>query len=103
MEQEVRPKRKALAAEVRAYLAASKRLRERLLEASRKLTPEVFEEVQSKVRELRDMDKTFQHQQRAAQGTEPVEQLLERVVASMERLNEGVRTLIRQIEDLLIA
>jgi uncharacterized coiled-coil DUF342 family protein len=89
IEQEIRRKRNALAAEVRGYLAATKRLRERLLEASRKLTPEVFEEVQSKVRELRDMDKTFQHQQRAAQGTKPVEQLLGRAVASMERLNGG--------------
>jgi phage tail tape-measure protein len=63
----------------------------------------VFEEVQSKVRGLEEIDKTFQRQQRIARDTEPVEQQLERAVASMERLNEGVRTLIRQIEDLLIA
>jgi len=89
-----------LGAELRRYLDASESLRQKLLAARNTLKPAVFEEIRARVVALEGAREESAREARSGQGM-PVEQVLERVLASMRGLNQGVEALTRELDELI--
>ena len=89
-----------MSAELRRYLNASESLRQKLLAARDTLKPAVFKEIRARVVELERTREESTREARSAQGI-PVEQVLERVLASITGLNQGVEALTRQLDELI--
>jgi hypothetical protein len=86
---------------VRRYLSGSESLRQKLLSARETLKPAVYEEIRARVIELERAREELARETRSAQGV-PVLQVLERALASISQLNQGVEALARRLDELII-
>jgi two-component sensor histidine kinase len=89
-----------LGAEVRRYLSGSESLRQKLLSARDTLKPAVFEKIRARVIELERAREELTRETRNVQGI-PVVQALERALASISRLNQGVEGLARRLDEFI--
>jgi hypothetical protein len=105
----IRRKRELLAAELHAYFwLTCKELIATLKEAMRRLPPSVLRELASRLGEVEAVTNQANLELQAAylgaaEGRESIEHLLNRAIASIERLSEIAKAMTRRLDELLKA